>query len=149
MKEKIALASDHAGFRLKEIIKNDLARKGYKILDLGCSSEESVDYPDFAEKLARDVAEKTAKRGILLCGTGIGTSIAANKFPGIYAALCHDEYTARMSREHNDSNVLVLGGRTTSPAKAKKIVAVWLSAKFVGGRHRCRLNKIKKIEMKK
>ncbi len=136
---RIHIASDHAGFELKEVIKKYL---GAEVIDLGTNSTGSVDYPDFAEKLARNLEE----RGILICGTGIGMSIVANKFLGVRAALCHNEFTAEMSRKHNDANVLVLGARVVNKDVALKIVDVWLSTNFEGGRHAARLEKLRKIE---
>ncbi len=138
---RIHIASDHAGFELKEAIKKHLAER-IEVIDLGTNSTESVDYPDFAEKLARNLEE----RGILICGTGIGMSIVANKFPGVRAALCHDEFTAKMSRKHNDANVLVIGSKVVNKDAALKIVDVWLSTEFEGGRHQRRLDKLYKIE---
>jgi len=154
-KIKIAIASDHAGFPLKEIIKKYLGELGYEYEDFGTTSEESVDYPDYAFKVAEAVSENKFDnrfdRGILICGTGIGMSIAANKVPGIRAALCYDAETARLSREHNDANVLALGSRTTNSELAKEIVRVWLTTDFAGAgpggeRHLRRINKIKEIE---
>lgn len=138
---KIYIASDHVGFELKEEIKKHLADR-MEVIDLGTNSAESVDYPDFAEKLVKNFED----RGILICGTGIGMSIAANKFPGVRAALCHGEFTAEMSRKHNDTNVLVLGAQVVDTETALKIVKIWLSAEFEGGRHQRRLDKLYKIE---
>ena len=143
---KIAIASDHAGFELKEKLKEFLNELGYGYKDFGTFSKESVDYPDYALRVAESVAEKKFERGILVCGTGIGMSMAANKVPGIRAALCYDEKTARLSREHNDANILTLGARLTSEKKAKEIVKVWLKTEFAGGRHSRRLKKIEEIE---
>ncbi|NOZ64605.1 MAG: ribose 5-phosphate isomerase B [Caldiserica bacterium] len=142
----IGIASDHAGFPLKEFLKGLLVNWDYKVVDLGCNSEDSVDYPDFAYPLARKVTEGKIPRGILICGTGIGMSIAANKVKGIRAALCWDECTARMSRNHNDANILCLGGRTLTPKQAEQILKVWLEESFLGGNHKRRLDKISKIE---
>jgi len=147
-KIKIAIASDHAGFLLKELIKKHLDELGYKYEDFGTTSEESVDYPDYAFKVAKFISKNKFDRGILICGTGIGMSIAANKFPGVRATLCYDTETARSSREHNDSNVVALGARTTDPELAKKIVSIWLTTEFAGERHLRRVNKIKEIEGK-
>ncbi len=144
--QKIAIASDHAGFRLKGIIKNHLSVLGYEYKDFGTTGEERIDYPDFAAPVAEAVAKGRFDKGILICGTGIGMSIAANKFPGIRAALCHNIKTAKLSREHNDANILALGGRTMNPERAKKIVSVWLATEFKGGRYARRIEKIKKIE---
>ncbi len=143
---KIAIASDHAGFPLKETIKKYLDDLGYEYKDFGTTNEESVDYPDYASKVAKAVSENKFEKGILICGTGIGMSIVANKFPGVRAALCYDVETARLSREHNDANVLTLGGRTTNHELAKEIVHVWLTTEFVGERHLRRVNKIKEID---
>lgn len=142
----IAIASDHGGFELKEEIKAFLKDMGIECSDLGVANGESVDYPDFGMALARRVSDGEFERGILICGTGIGMSIVANKFPKIRAALVWDTFTARMSREHNDANVLVIGGRTTEKALAKEMVKVWLDAMFEGGRHQKRLDKIREIE---
>lgn len=141
---KVALASDHAGYKLKEIIKNYLKRKKIEFKDFGPCSEESVDYPDFAYPLAEGVAKRDYERGILICGSGVGMTIAANKVKGIRAVNAYDTYTARQSRRHGDCNVLCLAGRKLSKAKATKIVDVWLKAEFSGEeRH---LRRIKKIE---
>jgi len=140
---KIVIGSDHAGLELKEEIKSLLETGGYEITDVGTNSPASVDYPDFGFEAARLVASGAVDRGILVCGTGIGMSIAANKVKGIRAALIHDLYTAIQSRKHNDANVLVLGGRVTGRGLAEEIVKVWLSTEFEGGRH---LGRIKKIE---
>ncbi len=143
---KIAIASDHAGFPLKEFVKKYLDELGYEYNDFGTTNEESVDYPDYALKVANAVSENKFDRGILICGTGIGMSIVANKFPNVRAALCYDTETARLSREHNDANVLTLGGRTTNLDLAKRIVHAWLTTEFVGERHLRRVDKIKEIE---
>lgn len=149
MKLKIALASDHGGFQLKEKIKKYLEEQNYEYEDFGTNNEESVDYSDFASKVTESILAGNNDRGILICGTGIGMSIAANKVPGIRATLCHDEYTAKMSREHNDSNILVLGGRVLDKTKAKSIVDVWLKTEFTDeDRHARRLKKIEDIEKK-
>ncbi len=145
-KKLIGIASDHAGFPLKEFLKGLLVKRGYEVADFGCSREDSVDYPDYAYALARKVAGGEIPRGVLVCGTGIGMSIAANKVKGIRAALCWDEYTAKMSRNHNDANILCLGGRILAPEQAKQILKVWLEESFQGGKHRRRLEKIGKIE---
>ncbi|OGL40111.1 MAG: ribose 5-phosphate isomerase B [Candidatus Schekmanbacteria bacterium RIFCSPHIGHO2_02_FULL_38_11] len=142
----IAIGSDHGGFDLKEKIKTFLIERKIEIEDLGTVTRESVDYPDYGIKVSKLVSEGKAERGILVCGTGIGMSIVANKFPRVRAALCHDSYSARMSREHNDSNVLILGGRVIGDELALEIVKVWLEASFSGGRHKNRLEKIEEIE---
>nr|CRH07801.1 Ribose-5-phosphate isomerase B [Candidatus Magnetococcus massalia] len=150
---RILFACDHGAFELKQHLMDHLAKRGdtVEVVDLGTDGSESVDYPDFAAKLCREVLASEADggdshggdiRGILLCGTGIGISIAANRFSGIRAALCHDAYTARLCREHNNANVLVLGGRTTGPATAEEIVDIWFDTAFEGGRHQRRLDKI-------
>jgi len=142
----ILIASDHAGFVLKEKIKPYLEKLGLKVKDLGTYSKERCDYPEFAAKLAKEISRGRQKRGILICGSGIGVSIVANRFKGVRAALCYNPKAAGLSRQHNDSNVLVLGSRFASPGLKKKIIQIWLNTKFVGGRHRKRLNLIKKIE---
>lgn len=140
---KIALASDHAGFEMKEFIKSVLkGRKEIKVEDFGPKNEESVDYPDFGKPAAQSVADGENDRAILVCGTGLGMSITANKIRGIRATLCHNEYTAEMARRHNNSNVLVVGGRVLSQGEVEQIVKVWLETGFEGGRHQRRLDKI-------
>ncbi len=143
---RVAIGSDHGGFRLKEEIKSYLIEKGYDVDDFGCYSEESVDYPDFAKKVAEAVAKGDYGFGVLMCGTGIGISIAANKVKGIRAALCHDGLTARLAKQHNNANILCMGGRTTGLETAKDIVDNYLSHEFEGGRHLRRINKIMDIE---
>jgi ribose 5-phosphate isomerase B len=143
---KIAIGSDHAGFRLKEIVKNFLKTKNIEVEDFGTHTEESVDYPDYAFKVGEAVARKDFDFGILICGSGIGMSIAANKVKGIRAALCNDLYSAHVSREHNNANILCMGGRVIGEEVAKEIVSVWLNAKFEGGRHERRVNKITDYE---
>lgn len=145
-KLKIAIGCDHGGFRLKEEIRNMLEEKGYDFKDLGTFSEESVDYPDIALDVARAVRDGKFDRGILVCGTGIGIGIAANKIEGIRAALCHDTFSARAAREHNDANILTMGERVIGPGLAKDIVNVWLETDFAGGRHARRVQKISDIE---
>lgn len=142
----IAIASDHGGVELKDFVVQILRSKGLAVEDLGTTGSESVDYPDFGRLVAEKVAEGEADRGILVCTNGIGMSILANKFPGVRAALVHDLKAARMSREHNNSNVLVLGGSVTEKALAEKIVEAWLETRFAGGRHQRRLEKITKVE---
>lgn len=146
MSLRVAIASDHAGWKLKEAIKEYLVTKGYSVIDFGVNSEDSVDYPDYAEKVSMAVIKGEVDRGILICGTGIGMAITSNKFPGIRASLCHDEYTAKMARLHNDANVLALGGRVLDRDRAIRIVDVWLNTEFEGGRHERRITKIKRIE---
>ncbi|NPA41084.1 MAG: ribose 5-phosphate isomerase B [Aquificae bacterium] len=143
---KIALGSDHAGFALKERIKKFLIEKGYEVLDFGTTSEESTHYPLFAQDVALAVQKGEADRGILVCGTGIGMSITANKFRGVRAALCCNEYMAKMSRLHNDANVLCLGDRVLGEDLALAIVETWINTPFEGGRHAKRVELIKNIE---
>jgi ribose 5-phosphate isomerase B len=142
----LAIGSDHGGYELKLAIIALFRERGIEYQDMGTTDEESVDYPDFADQVARAVTAGDVAAGVLICGTGIGMSISANKLPGIRAALVHDEYTARMAREHNDANILVMGGRVLSPAQAKRIVAVWLDSEYEGGRHQRRLDKIAALE---
>ena len=143
---KIALGADHAGFELKDQIKQHLKQKGVDVRDEGTSSSESVDYPDFARAVAHDVSEQRADLGILVCGSGIGMAITANKVDGIRAANVSTEYEAQMSREHNNANVLALGARIVKPEAALRIVDTWLSTQFAGGRHERRVEKIMAIE---
>jgi ribose 5-phosphate isomerase B len=143
---KIALGADHAGYELKDRIKQHLAQRGIELSDEGTSSPESVDYPDFARAVAHDVSERRADFGILVCGSGIGMAIAANKVDGIRAANVSSEYEAQMSREHNNANVLALGARILQPEEALRIVDVWLGTQFAGGRHQRRVEKIAAIE---
>jgi len=145
---KIAIGSDHAGFKLKETVKEFLKTSGIEVIDFGTHSEESADYPDFAFPVAEAVAKKEFNFGILICGTGIGMSITANKVAGIRAALCNDLFTANCSKEHNDANVLCMGGRIVGEGLAKAIVQTWLERKFQGGRHERRVKKIEEYETK-
>lgn len=145
-KPRIAIGSDHAGFSVKEIIRKYLETSGYSVSDLGTSSEESVDYPDYGKAVGERVVSKQADLGIAVCGSGIGISIAANKVPGVRAALAHDVNTARLAREHNDANVLALGGRIVTGEAAIEMVQVFLSTAYLGGRHQHRLDKITAIE---
>jgi len=140
--ERIAIASDHGGYTIKKAIAEYLVEKGHEIDDLGPYSPDSVDYTDFAHMVAQRIANNKEKRAILVCGTGIGMSITANRYPGVRAALVNDIYSARMSRLHNDSNVLVLGGRIVGPDLALEIVSTWLDTGFEGGRHNRRIKKI-------
>jgi ribose 5-phosphate isomerase B len=142
----VALGADHAGFRLKQDLKQWLVAEGHTVVDAGTHSEESVDYPDFAAAVARTVAGGEAERGLLVCGTGIGMAISANKVDGIRSGVCHDVETARLSRQHNDLNVLALAGRSTSRDTAVAIVAAWLETAFEGGRHQRRLAKVAGLE---
>ncbi|MEE8547575.1 MAG: ribose 5-phosphate isomerase B [bacterium] len=137
-----AVASDHAGFDLKGIIKEHLEARNVEVIDLGPHSGESVDYPDFASKLAQCILNGGADRGILVCGTGLGMSMSANRYRGIRAALCHDHFTASSARRHNDSNVLVLGGRVLGSELAIEILDTWLDADFEGDRHKRRIDKM-------
>lgn len=145
-KLKIAIGCDHGGFKLKEEIRKMFEEKGYDFKDLGTFSEDSVDYPDIALEVARAVRDGLFDRGILICGTGIGIGIAANKVQGIRAALCHDTFSARASREHNDANILTMGERVIGAGLAKDIVDIWLETDFSGGRHAQRIQKISDIE---
>jgi len=140
--ETIAIAADHAGFDLKSVLVEELRQTGVKVVDLGTNSTESVDYPDFADALAKALKAGKATRGVLVCGTGIGISIAANRHKGIRAALCRDSTDARLAREHNDANVLVLGGRTTGVEVARDCLKSFLSTPFGGGRHQRRVEKM-------
>lgn len=143
---RVAIGSDHGGFYLKEDIKKYLEEKGIEYKDFGTSNTESCDYPDIARPLAEDVAKGTYDRGILICGTGIGIGIAANKVKGVRAALCHDTFSARASREHNNANVLTMGERVIGKGLALDIVDIWLNTEFSGGRHQRRVDKITEIE---
>lgn len=143
---KIGIGSDHGGFELKEAVKEYLQGKNIEVVDYGTYNEESVDYPDFGEKVATAVVEKEVDRGIVVCGTGIGISIAANKVKGARCALCSEEYSARMSRKHNDANVLALGGRVIGQELAFSIVDAYLEEDFEGGRHERRVKKIMEIQ---
>ena len=144
--EKIAIASDHGGFELKECIIAHLLSTGWDVDDLGPHRGDSVDYPDFGIKLAEAVSEKKVGRGIVICGTGIGMSIVVNRYPRIRGALCADLFTAKLCREHNDSNILVMGGRVVGKGLAIEIVNTWLNTPFSGGRHQKRLDKIDQID---
>lgn len=140
--QTIAIASDHAGYALKTQLKKDLMDLGYSVLDLGADSLNSVDYPDFGYALAGAMKEGKAKRGVLICGSGVGISIAANRHPEIRAALVHDALGARMSRLHNDANVICFGGRMIGPDTARDCLNVFLNTKFEGGRHKRRVDKL-------
>lgn len=142
----IAIGSDHGGYRLKEEIKKVLDNKGIPYQDFGTHATDSVDYPDIAESVGQAVVTGTCDKGILICGTGIGISIAANKIKGIRAALCHDVYSAQMAREHNDANILALGERVVGVGLALAIVDKWLEADFAGGRHAERVKKIMALQ---
>ena len=143
---KIVIGSDHGGFHLKEVLKQHLAERGMEFNDAGTYTEDSCDYPDIALKVCREITEGKAERGILVCGTGIGMSMAANKVKGIRAALCGDVFSATMSREHNDANVICMGERVLGPGLAISILDAWLDTEFAGGRHARRVNKIMAIE---
>jgi len=146
MKRKISMGSDHAGYQLKEYLKTKLIEEGFSVLDHGVNSEELADYPDYAEKVARDVMDERVDFGILICGTGLGMSIAANKFKGIRAALCLYPFMAELARKHNDANILVLSGRLIGRDLAWSIVRTFYSTEFEGGRHEKRIRKILKFE---
>ena len=143
---KVAIGADHGGFRLKEEIGRLLTEKGYEYKDFGTYSEDSVDYPDISLEVAKAVQDGSFDRGILICGTGIGIGIAANKISGIRAALCHDTFSARASREHNDANILTMGERVIGPGLARDVATVWLESEFAGGRHARRVQKISELE---
>ena len=145
-KPRIALGADHAGYHVKEAIRQFLENAGYPVDDLGTWSEESVDYPDYGKAVADRVAAHQDVFGIALCGTGMGMAIAANKVPGIRAAVAHNVDTARLAREHNDANVLAMGGRVVSGSQAVEMVQTFLSTNFAGGRHARRVGKITQIE---
>ena len=147
MKPKIAIAADHGGFCLKKLLQEFLRELGHEVVDLGTQSEEPVDYPDYARAVAQEILSKKAGRGILICGSGVGACVAANKFPGIRAAICHDTFSAHQGVEDDNMNVLCLGARVIGPELAKEIVRIWLSASFSGAeRHRRRLAKVSEIE---
>lgn len=138
----IAIACDHGGIEMKDLLVKDLSSSGWSVLDLGTDGPDSVDYPDFAVKMAEALKDGKAQRGVLLCGTGIGISIAANRFAHVRAALVHDAFGARMCRQHNDANVLVMGGRTTGPEVARDCLKIFLETEFEGGRHARRVAKL-------
>jgi ribose 5-phosphate isomerase B len=146
--EKIIIAADHGGYTLKEALKPCLTEMGLVVEDIGTDSDRAVDYPDFGKKAAAAVSAGRFPRGILICGSGVGMSIVANRLPGVRAALCLDEESARLSRRHNDANILVLAGRKTDPETAFRIVRTWLTTPFEGGRHQRRLDKINALESK-
>jgi len=140
--DTIAIASDHAGVDLKAMLTRDLKEMGFKVLDLGTATTESVDYPDFGHALARSIEDKKAKAGIAICGTGIGISIAANRHPGVRAALVHDQTTARMAREHNDANIIAMGARVVPEGDARELIRTFFLTRFEGGRHQRRVEKL-------
>lgn len=146
---KVVIACDHGGFELKEILKDHLIEKGYSVMDIGTYNTDSVDYPDYGKKAGEIVANNEADRGIVICGTGIGISLAANKVNGIRCALCTNEYMAIMSRKHNDANMLSLGNRVVGSGLAISILDAWMSTEFEGGRHEIRVNKLMNIESNK
>jgi RpiB/LacA/LacB family sugar-phosphate isomerase len=143
---RLYAASDHAGFALKKALVTEASRFGHEVVDLGPDHEERVDYPDYAAAVGRAVASDPGSRGLICCGTGIGVSIAANKVPGVRCAVVWDEATARLAREHNDANVLAIGGRLFSVNDAQRMLDAWLTAKFEGGRHAERVEKIRLLE---
>jgi ribose 5-phosphate isomerase B len=143
---QIGLACDHGGFELKEELKAFLKTLGVEPVDMGTFNEDSVDYPDFGALVAEKVSRGELEKGVLICGTGIGMSIVANKFPRVRAALANDLYSSRCSRAHNDSNILIIGGRIVGKELAKEIMKVWLETTFAGGRHKKRLEKIEALE---
>ncbi|HBG47560.1 MAG TPA: ribose 5-phosphate isomerase B [Deltaproteobacteria bacterium] len=144
--EKIAIASDHAGRELKDDLKEFLSSMGVDVLDMGVNDDKSVDYPDYGIPLSEKVSKGEIARGILVCGTGIGMSILANKFKNVRAALVADVFTARMAKEHNDANILVIGGRIVGKGLAREMLRTWIETRFEGGRHQKRLDKITEIE---
>ena len=143
---RIAIGSDHAGFQLKEALKQSLQALDHEVVDMGCSDEASVDYPDIAKPLAQSVASGAHDLGVLICSNGVGMSITANKVPGVRAALCHDAFSARRAREHTDANVLCLGGWCIGQGVAQEVLGAFLSAQFQGGRHARRVDKIRALE---
>jgi ribose 5-phosphate isomerase B len=146
---RVAIGADHAGFQLKQLISEHLRSAGHAIIDVGTASDAPVDYPDYAEALAKVVLDGKAERGVLICGSGVGASVAANKIPGIRAGLCHDSYSARQGVEHDEINVLVLGARVIGSALAKELVDRFLAARFSREeRHRRRVEKIKALEQR-
>ena len=144
--ETIIIGSDHAAYQMKETIKSYLESEGFTVEDAGAMGTDSVDYPDFGIKVAGTISSGKHKRGILMCGTGLGMSMVANRFPGVRAALCGDIFSAVMSRQHNDANILVLGGRVIGDVLAKEIVKAWLKTEFEEGRHKNRLDKFDRID---
>ncbi len=143
---KIAIACDHGGYRLKEVLKESMISQGHEVVDFGTNSEESVDYPDYAYKAAKAVANKECERGVVVCGTGIGVSIVANKVDGIRCALVHDLFSAKATRQHNDTNMIAMGGRVIGEGLALEILNTWLTTDYEGGRHDARIEKMMAIE---
>lgn len=141
-KETIAIASDHAGYELKKLISREIEALGFELVDLGTDGPESVDYPDYGDAVAQALGDGRASRAVLICGTGIGISIAANRHSGVRAALCHDPVTARLGREHNDANVIALGARVIDHEVAKDCVRIFLTTEYEGGRHQRRVAKL-------
>lgn len=146
--DKIAIASDHAGREMKEDLKEFLSSLGIDVVDMGVNDDKSVDYPDYGIPVADRVSKGEVPRGVLVCGTGIGMSILANKFNNVRAALVNDVYTARMAKEHNNANILVIGGRIVGKGLAREMLKTWIEARFEGGRHQTRLDKITELEKK-
>jgi ribose 5-phosphate isomerase B len=146
---KISIGSDHAGFELKKNVQTILTKREIEVIDFGPKGPDSVDYPDFGQMVAQSVVSKESTRGIVICGTGLGMSIVVNRFPGIRGTLCSDVLSAKMSRQHNDSNLLVLAGRMIGPTLADEIVQTWLDTPFEGGRHQRRLDKIENVNKTK
>ncbi len=141
-RDTVAVASDHAGYQLKNVLRREIEELGYEVLDLGTDGPEAVDYPDYGKAVAAAIREGRANRGVVVCGTGIGVSIAANRWPEVRAALCHDTVTARLCREHNDANVMALGARVVSAEVAKDCLKVFLATEYEGGRHDRRVAKL-------
>jgi ribose 5-phosphate isomerase B len=146
---KISIGSDHAGFELKKTVETLLVKRKIEVIDFGPLGPDSVDYPDFGQMVAQSVVSKETNRGIVICGTGLGMSIVVNRFPGIRGTLCSDVLSAKMSRQHNDSNLLVLAGRMIGPTLADEIVQTWLDTPFEGGRHQRRIDKIENVHKMK
>jgi len=142
----LLIASDHGGLELKESLLKHLQKRNLAVSDCGTGNDDSVDYPDFGEKVARSISNGEAQLGVLVCGTGIGMSIVANKFPAVRAALVHDTFTAQMAKQHNNANVLVLGGRILEAELAREMIDIWLDSQFEAGRHQKRLDKITALE---
>jgi ribose 5-phosphate isomerase B len=140
--DTVVIASDHAALELKSILTQDLSRMGFKVKDLGTHTTDSVDYPDYGHAVGKAVSSHEAKAGVVICGTGIGISIAANRHPGVRAGVVHDEYTARMIREHNDANVLAMGARVLTPETARALLKTFFETSFEGGRHARRVEKL-------
>lgn len=143
----VALGCDHAGFLLKQAVQDEIVAEGHQVIDVGTSSTDPVDYPDFVEKLAGEITARRAERGVFVCGSGVGACIAANKLRGIYAGMCHDTYSAHQGVEHDEMNVLCLGSRVIGPALARELVRAFMNAKFSGEeRHVRRMGKIRRLE---